>query len=179
MGSAESGLIRSGMDAMGEQRWLENQRKIEQFWLDLEKEVLALGHDAKKLHIYQDGLPCSGPLGERIVRETASRGSRNYQIVQRLMEQGAKIEATESAELLRQEYKYIKAILEAGSEAERRAAEERYDQVKDKLLEERDRFIARAIDASLPDGETGLLFIGAAHDVQSKLAGDIDVKCLD
>lgn len=179
MGSAEAGLIRSGMDAMGEQRWLENQRKIEEFWLDLEKEVLALGKDVKKLHIYQDGLPCSGPLGERIVRETASRGSRNYQIVQRLMEQGAKIEATESAELLRQEYEYIKAILEAGSEAERRAAEERYDRVKDELLEERDRFIARAIDASLPDGETGLLFIGAAHDVQSKLPRDIDVKCLD
>jgi len=92
---------------------------------------------------------------------------------------GAKIEATESAELLRQEYGYIKAILEAGSEAERRAAEERYNRVKDKLLEERDRFIARAIDVSLPDGETGLLFIGAAHDVQSKLPGDIDVKSLD
>jgi len=28
------------MDAMGEQRWLENQRKIEQFWLDLEKRCL-------------------------------------------------------------------------------------------------------------------------------------------
>jgi len=104
MGSAQDGLTRSGMDALGRQRWQENQRKIEQFWLDLEKEVEEMGLDAARLHIYQDGLPCGGPLGERIIRETAARGSKNYQIVQRLMERGARIEATESPELLRQEY---------------------------------------------------------------------------
>ncbi|HNY33468.1 MAG TPA: hypothetical protein PKK68_02315 [Methanothrix soehngenii] len=54
-----------------------------------------------------------------------------------------------------------------------------YGQVKDRLLLERDLFIARAIDATLPEGETGLLFIGAAHDVLSKLAGDIEVLSLD
>jgi len=179
MGSAQDGLTRSGMDALGRQRWQENQRKIEQFWLDLEKEVEEMGLDAARLHIYQDGLPCGGPLGERIIRETAARGSKNYQIVQRLMERGARIEATESPELLRQEYGYIKALLEAKSDEEKRSAEEMYGQVKDRLLLERDLFIARAIDATLPEGETGLLFIGAAHDVLSKLAGDIEVLSLD
>jgi len=29
------------------------------------------------------------PLGERIVRETAAKGSRNYQIVQKLMDRGS------------------------------------------------------------------------------------------
>lgn len=179
MGSAQDGLTRSGMDALGRQRWQENQRKIEQFWLDLEKEVEEMGLDAARLHIYQDGLPCGGPLGERIIRETAARGSKNYQIVQRLMERGARIEATESPELLRQEYGYIKALLDAKSDEEKRSAEEMYGQVKDRLLLERDLFIARAIDATLPEGETGLLFIGAAHDVLSKLAGDIEVLSLD
>jgi hypothetical protein len=179
MGSASSGLEKAGISTLGRQRWQENQKKIESFWLELEKEVEDLGLDMEKLRIYQDGLPCAGALGERIVRETAAKGSRNYQIVQKLMDRGAKIEATESADLLRQEYGYIKALLEAKTDEERHGAEERYNQVKDKLLEERDLFIARAIDASLKEGETGLLFIGAAHNVLPKIAGDIEVKCLD
>jgi len=179
MGSASAGLEKAGISTLGRVRWQENQKKIESFWRELEKEVEGLGLDVEKLRIYQDGLPCAGALGERIVRETAAKGSKNYQIVQKLMDRGAKIEATESADLLRQEYGYIKALLEAKTDEERRMAEERYNQVKDKLLEERDLFIARAIDATLKDGETGLLFIGASHSVLPKVAGDIEVKCLD
>ncbi|MEI6103893.1 MAG: hypothetical protein WCP70_08100 [Methanothrix sp.] len=179
MGSASAGLEKAGISTLGRVRWQENQKKIESFWQELEKEVDDLGLDVGKLRIYQDGLPCAGALGERIVRETAARGSKNYQIVQKLMDRGAKIEATESADLLRQEYGYIKALLEAKTDEERRTAEERYNQVKDNLLEERDLFIARAIDASLKDGETGLLFIGASHSVLPKITGDIEVKCLD
>jgi hypothetical protein len=179
MGSASAGLEKAGISTLGRQRWQENQKKIESFWLELEKEVEDLGLDVEKLRIYQDGLPCAGALGERIVRETAAKGSRNYQIVQKLMDRGAKIEATESVDLLRQEYGYIKSLLEAKTDEERREAEERYNHVKDKLLEERDLFIARAIDASLKEGETGLLFIGASHNVLPKIAGDIEVKCLD
>jgi hypothetical protein len=179
MGSASAGLEKAGISTLGRQRWQENQKKMESFWLELEKEVEDLGLDVEKLRIYQDGLPCAGALGERIVHETAAKGSRNYQIVQKLMDRGARIEATESVDLLRQEYGYIKALLEAKTDEERHGAEERYNQVKDKLLEERDLFIARAIDASLKEGETGLLFIGASHNVLPKIAGDIEVKCLD
>ena len=179
MGSASAGLEKAGISTLGRQRWQENQKKIESFWLELEKEVDDLGLDVEKLRIYQDGLPCAGALGERIVRETAAKGSRNYQIVQKLMDRGAKIEATESVDLLRQEYGYIKSLLEAKTDEEIREAEERYNHVKDKLLEERDLFIARSIDASLKEGETGLLFIGASHNVLPKIAGDIEVKCLD
>ncbi|MDD4162276.1 MAG: hypothetical protein PHW87_07325 [Methanothrix sp.] len=179
MGSASSGLEKAGISTLGRARWQENQKKIESFWLELETEVEGLGLDMGKLRIYQDGLPCAGALGERIVRETAAKGSRNYQIVQKLMDRGARIEATESADLLRQEFGYIKALLQAKTDEDRRAAEERYNQVKDKLLEDRDTFIARAIDASLKEGETGLLFIGASHNMLPKIASDIEVKCLD
>jgi hypothetical protein len=179
MGSASAGLERAGKSALGEARWQENQKKIEQFWQELEEEVDGLGLDMSKLHIYQDGLPCAGELGERIVRETAAKGSRNYQIIQKLMDRGSRIEATESVDLLRREYGFIKSLLEARTDAERRAAEEQYNHVKDRLLAERDQFIAGAIDATLKDGETGLLFIGASHNVLPKIARDIDVKCLD
>jgi hypothetical protein len=179
MGSVREDLVKEGVARMGRQRWEENQRRIEQFWNEVETEVDLLGLDSKGLHIYQDGLPCAGALGERIVRETAAKGSRNYQIVQKLMDQGAKIEATESPTLLRQEYDYIKAFMEAKSDVERREAEASYNSVKDKLLEERDAFIAGSIDTTLGDGETGLLFIGASHDVIPKLPKDIEVRLLD
>lgn len=179
MGSARAGLEKDGISVMGEARWKENQLKIERFWNELEVEVGGLGLDMNKLHIYQDGLPCAGELAERIVRETAARGSRNYQIVQKLMDQGARIEATENVDLLRQEYGYIKAILEAKTDSEKRAAEAQYDRVKDDLLLKRDGFIAGAIDGTLKDGETGLLFIGASHNVLSRIAADIEVRCLD
>jgi len=179
MGSASAGLERSGISALGRRRWEENQKRIERFWQEVEKEVDGLGLDNARLRIYQDGLPCAGPLGERIVRETAAKGSKNYQIVQKLMDKGARIEATESADLLRLEFGYIKAILEARSDEERREGEARYSLVKDHLLEERDSFIARSIDATLKEGETGLLFIGASHNVLPKIAKDIEVKCLD
>ena len=60
-------------------------------------------------------------------------------------------------------------------------AEERYNMVKDKLLVETDLFIASSIDASLKikEGDTGLLFIGVSHNLLPKIAGDIEVKCLD
>jgi hypothetical protein len=179
MGSMKDGLEREGVFRIGRQRWEENQQRIENFWNDVDHEVDLLGLEMEKVRIYQDGLPCAGELGERIVRETAEKGSRNYQIIRKLMDRGAKIEATESPELLRQEYGYIKALLEAKTDQDRADAGARYDQVKDQLIEDRDAFIAQSIGSTLKDDETGLLFIGASHNVIPKIAKDIEVKSLD
>jgi hypothetical protein len=179
MGSMGEGLVKEGMAKMGREKWLENQRKIEKFWDDLEKEIDALNLDYSRTRIYQDGLPCGGELGLRIVMETADKGSKNYQIVRKLIERGAAIEATESPELLRKEYEHIKALITARTPEEKADAACRYDQIKDELMQERDAYIAKAIDISLKDDETGLLFIGAVHNVISKLAKDIEVKSLD
>jgi hypothetical protein len=179
MGSMKDCLEKEGVSKIGRQRWEDNQRRIEKFWVDVEVEVDRLGLKLESVRIYQDGLPCAGALGERIVRETAEKGSKNYQIIQRLMDRGARIEATESPELLRMEYSHIKAILEAKTDLERTNAGAMYDRVKDRLMEDRDAFIAQAIGTTLKDGETGLLFIGASHNVIPKIAKDIDVKSLD
>ena len=44
-----------------------------------------------------------------------------------------------------------------------------------KLLKQRDEFIAGRINETLAEGETGILFIGAYHDVVHRLAPDIRV----
>ncbi len=179
MGSMGEGLVKEGMAKIGREKWFENQRKIEKFWDDLKKEIDGLGLDYSKTRIYQDGLPCGGELGLKIVRETADKGSKNYQIVRKLNERGATVEATESPELLRKEYEHIKTLITARAPEEKADAARRYDQIKDELLQERDAYIAKAIDISLKDDETGLLFIGAVHNVIPKLAKDIEVKSLD
>ncbi len=179
MGSMSEGLIKEGIAKLGREKWLENQRKIESFWNDVEKEINSLNLDYSKTRIYQDGLPCGGELGLKIVRETADKGSRNYQIVRNLIEKGAAVEATENPELLRKEYEHIRAIVTAESEKEKAEAERRYEQIKDELMRGRDDYIANAIDITLKDGETGVLFIGAAHNVVSKLPKDIGVISLD
>jgi hypothetical protein len=179
MGSMGEGLMKEGMKKLGKEKWLENQRKIEKFWNDLEREIDLLNLDYSRTRIYQDGLPCGGELGLRIVRETADKGSKNYHIVRKLIERGATIETTESPELLRKEYEHIKALITAKTPEEKADAARRYDQIKDELMQERDAYIAKAIDISLKDNETGVLFIGAVHNVVPMLAKDIEVKSLE
>jgi hypothetical protein len=179
MGSMGEGLVKEGMAKVGREKWLENQKKIEKFWDDLEKEIDGLDLDYSRTRIYQDGLPCGGELGLRIVRETADKGSRNYQIVRKLIERGATVEATESPELLRKEYEHIKALITARTPEEKADAARRYELIKDELIRQRDAYIAKAIDISLKDDETGLLFIGAVHNIIPNLAKDIEIKSLD
>jgi len=167
------------MARIGKEKWLLNQRKIMNFWNELEKEIDALALDYSRTRIYQDGLPCGGELGLRIVRETAQKGSRNYQIVWKLIERGALIKATESPDLLRKEYEHIKAIITSTNAKEKEEAKGKYEGVKDELIRERDAHIANAINETLENNETGLLFIGAAHNVIPLLAEDIEIKILD
>jgi hypothetical protein len=179
MGSMGTGLKGRAMARVGRERWLENERKIDKFWDDTDKEIEGLGLDYARLKVYQDGLPAGGDLGKKIVDETAAKGSKNYLIVQKLMSRGATIEATESTPLLMKEYAYIKAIVSADTPEKQRSALEEYDRAKDALIKARDDHIAAAIDRTLKEGETGILFIGAAHDVLPRLPKDIEVKRLD
>lgn len=179
MGSMQDGLMEEGVAKLGKERWLENQRKIEKFWEETEKEIDSLGLDLSKVRIYQDGMPCGGDLALKIVRETAEKGSKNYQIIWKLLERGAVIEATESPGFLLKEYEQVKSIVSARTPQEKASAIKRYDAEKDELMRKRDEYIAKQIDRTLKDGETGLLFIGASHDVSKYLAGDIEVKRMD
>jgi hypothetical protein len=178
MGSAKEGLEIDSIAKIGKDRWEENQRRIDNFWNEVEEAIDALDLNYSKVRVYQDGMPCGGELGGRIVREVADKGSRNYQIVRKLIDVGASLEATEDPKMLLKEYEHIKRFADATTEQEKMEAELQYEQIKEKLLHDRDEFIARAVDSTLKDGETGVLFIGAAHDVASKLPQDIEVKGL-
>ncbi|MFH1337586.1 MAG: hypothetical protein ABIH55_01790 [Nanoarchaeota archaeon] len=180
MGSMSRGLEEISIQKLGKERWERNVIMIEKFWNEVELALDKLKLDYSKIRVYQDGLPCTREdLILKIINQTAEKGSRNYKIIKKLMERGAKIEGTESPELLLEEFNSIKAFAEAGSKEEKEKALKRFEKTKNELMEKRDEFIAKRIDTTLKSGETGILFIGAHHDVKQKLANDINLKSLD
>jgi len=132
---------------------------------------LALSCD--RVRLYQDGLPVCGREAE-IVTELAQAGSRNHQLLLRLMAQGAVLMGTEKGNLLMQEYQLARQSLTtrppraAGLAASRRATSQ-------DLLQRRDQFIARRIHETLQSGETGILFLGMLHSLEGYLHPDVKV----
>jgi hypothetical protein len=131
--------------------------------------------DYRRVRIYQDGLPVCGKE-ENIVRELAGAGSLNHQLLLELAGQGAVLMGTEDPQLLLREYQLQRRRLgvpAAGAEAPAPSPGEAAE-----LLNLRDGFIARRIEATLQDGETGLLFLGAAHRLGAFGPAGIDVETL-
>lgn len=173
MGSAGTALAQKGAALMGEERWLRHQQTMRAFWERIESFLLSL--DAGQLQVYQDGLAAEGKLGRRIVEEAARRGSRNYQLVLNLLERGAKLQKTENPALLLQEHQRILSLAHQQPAAEDDIAMRQHQRLRDHLLAERDCFIAQAINTSLGQGEMGVLFIGAQHNIAPYLPGDVSV----
>jgi hypothetical protein len=116
-----------------------------------------------------------GAEGLRIVHEGINQGSKNYEIMGGLLGRGAVLMKTESLSLVKQEYSYITKMTRSRSLKEREVAAARYKLARDRLLKQRDAFISGRINETLAEGETGILFIGAYHDVIRGLDPDIKV----
>lgn len=171
MGSLKEGIR---VRYSSQQDWERQMTIANQFWDEVNRRIISAGLNYKQVRVYQDGLPvCSRELD--IVRDLASRGSQNHRLVWSLVEKGAKLEGTENPSLLIEEYNYIKAILQAKTEEEVEGAREEYLQKSQTLLQKRDEFIAARIDSTLKDGDTGILFIGAMHEVEKSLPDDIQI----
>lgn len=175
MGSLSEKLQEEIISKIGRDKWEENQRRIREFWDELEKELFGLKLDLEHTKIYQDGLPCGGEIGMKIVRTTAKLGSQNYKLIEKLVENKAEIVATENPELLIEERNLLMDIYNSSTLEEKEKAIKKYEVRKKTLLQERDKYIASSINSTLKAGEAGVLFIGAEHNVIPGLANDIEV----
>jgi hypothetical protein len=173
MGSAAEALNETGSAGLSPEVWRVHRETVASFWAAL-GEFFA-GLDVGGLKVYQDGLAAGGEASLRIVRQGAAQGSENYRIIAGLIEKGAVLVKTESLALVKQEYSYINKITHAATPREKEAAALRYRLARNGLLKSRDEYIARRIGETLAAGETGILFIGAYHDVASRLDEDIRV----
>ena len=134
--------------------------------------------DYATIRLYQDGLPVCG-IEQKIVNDLAAQGIANYRILLKLMDRGATLEGTEDPELLRKEYGLIMKTAGHAPATELAGPSEGAHAAQfQELLDLRDRFIARRIDATLLEGEVGILFLGALHHVVHKLPATIEVVSL-
>ena len=169
MGSLSESLKKEYLSRYGTSKWQEHLRGIEGFWRLVTRRVLSLPLDFRRVRIYQDGLPCCSHELD-IVREVAAKGSKNHQLLLQLVGRGAILMGTEDPELLLEEHRLVKTTVEGTGPIDSQAAAD--------LMRKRDAFIARRIAETLGAGETGLLFIGALHQVGKLLPTDIQVTYL-
>ena len=173
----------------------------------LKKRELNTPEKCKKMHIYADGLTaqpfycktCFDKTGEKrymdeitsnevrcsfcgrvaqaaveeflskLVRVLIEKRFPLYLIIEKLMERGARIHGTESQALLIEERNMWVNIAKGIDTNLLRKAE---------LLIERDEFIARRINGTLPQDGTAILFIGSAHRVGKELQQFPDIKVI-
>ena len=157
------------IQTLGADAWDRKAEAVEAVWDRIESWAAALGENLSDYLIYQDGLPVTDHA-EKIVRELASKGSRNHRIVSDLLDRGANLVGTESPELLLREYEAVKAALESGNTEALTAPPGSTG-----LLAERDAYIAQRIDETLKPDQTGILFIGMLHDVTQHLPKSITI----
>jgi hypothetical protein len=173
MGALQESVTRATLEKAGRAGLARKTAAIDQIWTEIEAAIDALPLSFDQVRLYQDGLPVCGREAA-IVTELAQTGSRNHQLLLRLMAQGAVLMGTEAGDLLVQEYQLAKQSMTtrlpraAGAAATRRA-------LSAALLQRRDQFIAQRINETLKRGETGILFLGMLHSLERYLHPDVKV----
>jgi hypothetical protein len=173
MGTLGAAVRGKKLSALGRQGVSRHADVVDQMWARIESVVANLPVTPGDMRVYQDGLPvCPHELD--IVSELASAGNRNHELLLKLQARGATLMGTESPELLVEEYQLAASAFAPGAAVRTRI---RQNQLRDRLLEKRDRYIAARINGTLGAGETGILFMGMLHQVARYLEPDIDVIC--
>lgn len=177
LGSLAGELRQQFLETFGADAWARRRDGVEGMWGGLRARLLSLPISLRRSRIYQDGLPVCGHELE-IVHHLAASGSHNHQLLVELIERGATLMGTEDPQLLVRDYERLKRLVRA---AEDRTAEAILEEVRrdgEVILRERDLFIARRIDQTLAEGETGILFLGLLHRVDELLGGKLDIRHL-
>lgn len=169
LGALAEPVRREFVKRFGERHWQSKVNAIDRMWDELEACLLAPDLPYQRFRIYQDGLPICGREMD-IVRQLAAAGSRNHRLLSAMVDRGAHVVGTESAELLVREYARARRLVEtSATPAEAQDA----GPAGRTMLEERDRAIAGRIGATLSRGEIGILFLGMLHSIAKFLPRDI------
>jgi len=178
MGSIAKQVDKRGIAGFGEEFWKRHRETISGFWNVISDYFDYIYMDVcnrKKMKIYQDGMIAEREVAQRIVEEGIKSGSKNYELVLRLLKQGAVLVKTEDFKLVKEELDRLLAITKSKSTSKKLIAFIKYRLIKNRLLNKRDEFISGRIDETLNQDETGILFLGAYHNIKKKLPKDIQI----
>ena len=168
LGSLAKDITKRGIADLGEEVWKEHIKTVEGFWDAISHYSDSINVSGMK--IYQDGMVAEGKVGQKIVEEGLKSGSKNYEIISRLLQKGAILIKTEDFSLVKEERDRLLAITQAKSITQKLIALIRYKLVKNRLLNKRDNFIVKRIDETLNHKKKGIIFIGAFHNIKKRLS---------
>ena len=174
LGSIAEDVAKRAVSDLGQELWEKHRSTVEGFWNVVSNYFDSM--DVSGVKIYQDGMVADAEVGKKIVEDTAEAGSKNYQLILRLLEKGAVLMKTEDFKLVKKEYDKLRAITEAKSITRKILAFIKYKLTKTILLNQRDAFIAERIDQTLKTGEQAILFIGAFHNIKKRLSKSVQIK---
>jgi hypothetical protein len=174
LGSLAKDVAARGIVDLGAELWEEHIRTVEGFWDAISEYFDSMNVSGMK--IYQDGMVAEGEIGEKIVEEGRKSGSKNFELLSRLLKKGAFLVKTEDFNLVREERDRLLCITRAKTISQKISAFIKYKLTKNQLLNKRDKFIRERIDETLNHGEKGIVFIGAYHDIKKRLPKDIQIK---
>ncbi len=173
LGSLAEDVAKRGIRDLGEDIWAKHKETVSGFWDSIIEYFDNL--EVSGFKIYQDGMIADGDIGQKIVEEGLKSGSKNYEIISKLLQRSAILVKTEDFALVVEERDRLRQLTTKKNIA-KLIAYLKYRLIKNQLLEKRDRFIADRINQTLNNEERGILFIGAYHDIIPMLDKDIHVK---
>ena len=174
LGSLAKDVAKRGIADLGKGFWEEHRKTVEGFWNVISHYFDSVNVSGMK--IYQDGMVAEKEVGEKIVEEGVKSGSRNYQLLSELLKRGAILVKTEDFKLVKEERDRLLKITRAKTITEKLLGFTRYKLTKNMLLNKRDKFITKRIDETLNKGETGIIFIGAYHNIKNRLPKNIQIE---
>ncbi len=176
LGTLAEGIEERAKAVVGGSNWQKHKEVVHLYWQEIAN--YWAGKNVSGLKIFQDGMPVDGVVGENIVKSLAGKGSVNHKIIEQLLEKGAQLMKTEDPGALKEEYFLTTELIKRKSFPGRIWTVFRYRWRKDRLLKARDTYIIKRINESLGEGETGVCFLGASHQILPNLPKDIEVIAL-
>lgn len=134
-------------------------QKSKEFWEYVDEKLLTQRAVQK---LYYDSLTKIESI-EKALEFIKRNNEHCYDIVERLIGSGAKLEATEDPLLVEETASWISMLKEDGE------TDLATEEMLAKNMIDRDKYIAKKIYESLSDGETGILFLAPGREVSSNL----------
>ena len=175
MGTLSDELKRNSVSVLGENLWQKHTNTVNGYWEAIESYFVNIDLSIKGIKIYQDGMFVDGDMALKLIRDGVKSGSKNSEIVLNLINRGAVLIKTEDFKMVKDEYDGLQSIIKSKFYVNKLIQLLRYKVLKSILLRRRDNFIAAIINETLEQNETGILFIGAYHNVIKRLHKDITV----
>lgn len=173
MGSLGEELKRKSISGLGEDTWQKHTDTVTGYWEAIESYFDNIKIYIPGIKLYQDGMFVDGDMALKFLSEGIKAGSKNSEIMSKLIGRGAILMKTEDFKMVKDEYDGLQNVIKTKTTFKKLYMLLRYKFSKPLFLKRRDKFIAATIDETLGKNETGILFIGAYHNVMKRLPKDI------